>query len=133
MNQQELLSNSEINTIRERFIEKDIVHEDILEDIEKKRKLAGTSKVILAEVFLTCYDSLAMNVYLFEDIIKIEKYLKDYSEIADNLRNLFEDMEDPLFPSPYFSQEKIKDIVNLNRTKMNEIIQLFFKIFKEEE
>ena len=130
---QEILSNKEIEEVREKFIDKDIVEEDVLVDLEEKKKKSGVNKIIFAEVFLTCYDYLYMNVYLFDDEKKIKDYLQEYFEMSNNLRNLFEEIGDTFFPTPHFSREKIKDIVDSNRTRMNDIIQFFFKISREEE
>ena len=120
------ISKEQIDKIKENLDEADfeLFQENEIELLKKSREKAGISKIILARLFLVCYDTFRNNLENTKD--KKVKEMLEFKEVS-NLRDLLEDYGDGDYS--YFIGEKIKDFVKENRDYMEKLINLFFNIF----
>lgn len=131
-----ILTNKAVSDIRELISEKEIIDEEVLEDLKANYKSISTSDVKLAVLFVKCHDILEINIQQFKDdekdfSSKIHSFLKQYS--IQDLRAIVTSYGFGKEYGDYIAEINIKEIVNLNREDYLELIRIFMKIFGEEE
>ena len=111
---------------------------EILEDNEKEHLKTLKSKsfmnyVNLASLFVICYNYFKTLTYYVDIELsdKINKILNE-NEIQD-LLYLLDQYGDGNEFGAYYLGEKIKDYANENKEKIEELIEIFFKIFINED
>jgi len=124
-------TSEDIEEMSSKFEEK--FSEDQITIFMKKRTDLRTNRIVLAQVFISAHDSFQENINLLEEGLKLR--LRGYLSFSniDELRNLLEDYGDGSNFSSYISGQKIKNIVEIHKIKIKEIISLFYSCFFEEE
>jgi len=132
-------SEEELEKIKITFEEKENIQDEDLEKLKQLKIKSGTDSITLGQLFMTCYNYLNGYLYLLSDKddkekSKLEKKLNDYLSNfqVENLRILIEEYNDGVEFGSYYIGERIKDLANAQRTKLNKLIELFFKVFGED-
>lgn len=114
--------------IREIFSE--LIEENEIQELEKKRKNSLANPVMYAELFLICRDYVERNLSLLdeEEIKEIKKLFIDDDE---KLKEFLQDYNSGIHV--YFTQGKIMDFIKINKQKMEELVDFFFRTFKEND
>lgn len=113
-------------------IKKSVTEYDDFDPFKEIRVKIGTDKILFAKLFLTAFDKFNESVYSFGDLKeKLSNYLDSFQ--IENLRCLIEQYGDGESFGDYYTREKIFDFVNKERNKMDQMINLFFRVFGEEK
>ena len=124
-------SNEEIAKMREMIEDKELVEDDKLEDLSKLRNDIFVNSLFLGKLYLFCYDSFTMNLHLFKQYKqKLENFIK--FEDSGRLRDFFEIYGDGDGFGSNYTLHKIRKLVDKNRIKMLNVVDLFFRIVGEE-
>jgi len=129
-------TEAEIEKIKSTFEEKDTIEDEDIEKLRKDKIKSGVDSITLGKLFITCYNYLNGSSYLLfdkddEEKQKLEEKLNQYLNNfqIENLRSLIEKYGDGKEFGSYYIGERIKDITNKQRDKLNNLIELFFKVF----
>src|SRR3990167_1979081 len=123
-------SESEITAMNS--ILEDKIPEKEMNELKMKLKSSGTDRTVLAKLFIECFDYFVRNVQLLprSKQAKLTTFLS--MDFTKDLRNFLEDYGDGFQPHGYFTQMKIQNMIDSNRTKIDASINLFFKCFGED-
>jgi len=126
-------SNEEKEEIKKAFEDKDIIEDDDMENLKKDKNKSGKENIVLAELFMTCFNYFKGNLYVLENELqnKLGSYLNKFP--VDKLRGLLESYGDGNEWGSHWKEMDIKEIVNKNRRKMEDLISLFFECFGGED
>lgn len=130
------ITEEELAKIKAKFDEEDMIDDEDLDDLKKKKAKSIKCSITFGNLFLTCYHYIHGNMYLLRNgekalYDKLNKYFSEFNEVG-RLRKLLEEYGDGEGYGCHYTKESIKDIVDLNREKMEGVINLFFMISKEE-
>lgn len=120
-----------IDKIKSEIEFSDIIDEREVEILNKQRIEAGINNIILAKIFLTCYDYLNNNISKLGDTENLMRdYLNDFQ--VDSLRELMIYYEGGENIGDYQIRIRISRIIKKYRKDYENLIGIFFKIFSEE-
>jgi len=119
------LTKEEKEKIKSVFVDEDLIEDDEITILKKLRNESLADSIKLGKLYLNCYSILSNNLHLFE-VNNLKKILNEF--YAEELRNLFEDYGKGEEWGSHNASEKIKDLIKLNRNKLNKIINLFFEV-----
>jgi len=129
----QVLKENTIKNIKKTIEESDglEIEDSELKTLKDKRKKSGFNKVQKGLLFIECFDKISECLSYLDKVDKesLEKYLESIN--TKNIRNLIEIYDTG--SGAYFTSEKIKDEVEFNSIKINEVINLFFEIFSGDE
>jgi len=127
----ELLTEKSIETLTEITEEKDLIDDDLIRELNKKKKDISTNPIQLGKIFLICHDTLTSNLQTFSHEKEAQTQLKQHLQTFDinPLRELLTTYGDGMNYGDHHIQKKISTQVNQQRQKYLELISLFFKIF----
>jgi len=132
-------TEKEIQEIKTIFEEKETVEEEELENLKKLKTSSAVDSIALGKLFIQCYHYIKEYIYLLHDKedkqkLDLEKKLNNYlNEFKiEDLRNTIEQYGEGAEFGSYYIGVKIKDIVNIQRNKLKDLVELFFKIFGED-
>jgi len=130
-------TEEELDKIKTKLEEVETIEDTDLENLKKLKVKSGTDSIILGQLFMTCYNYISGYAYLLfdkDDKQDLEKKLNEYLNNfqIEALRNLIEEYKDGKEIGSYYIGERIRDLANKQRNKLNKLIELFFKVFGEE-
>lgn len=128
------LTEEEFESIKNIFEDKEAIEDDELDEIKSLRKKSAIDSVSIGVLFIKCYNNLQNNVYLLKENPETEKKLSTFLNSFDiqQLQELVESYGGGFEWGDFFTASKIRDIVFIQRKKLNSLIDLFFKLFGEE-
>lgn len=128
-------SNDDKTLIKNFVEEKDLIEDSDMERLKKLRIESQKNNIILSDLFLTCYNYFNGNLYAFYDKpSNLQKKLRDYlyKFKIDDIRELLIKYDDGNQWGSHFKEMDINEYVIKNRSKMDELISLFFECFGSE-
>lgn len=127
-------TEKEIEEIREELKDKDLIESEEIKKLSLKRKDAGRDKIALAHLFIECVDNIKDNLNKVKAPIGKKELLKYIKRIgSQKLRDLIEDYENGESYGSHYTGLKIKDVIKENQRDIENIVSIFFTIFKEDE
>src|SRR3990167_2432557 len=122
-------SESEITAMNS--ILEDKIPEKEMNELKIRLKSSGTDRTVLAKLFIECHDYFIRNIQMLPKSkqAKLTTFLS--MDFTKDLRNFLEEYGDGFQPHGYFTQMKIQNLVDSNRTKTDALVELFFKVFEE--
>jgi len=122
--------NQELDIEKLKEFDEEIVTEKELKKLKEMKSQSGFDRIILAKLFLNCFDLFKNNLFLFKEEEKnVKKYLSNF-DVAQIRILVMEFGEGGL--GTYFKKERISNIVDSKREDFDNLIQTFFKLFGEE-
>lgn len=125
-----ILKELDIVKIKEKLGEKELIDDDEKEKIDELRKDFQVNSISFAKLFLKCYHFFDSNSDLLKEFkIGLNFYDKDIEDLRKELENYGSGAD---FGSSYVL-ERIRMIMDKNREEKVELINLLFKILREED
>jgi hypothetical protein len=113
---------------------KEILDDDEIENLQNKRKLIHSNRFEFCLLIIKCNDILSTNIHIFDSNTQLKedlsKFLKDIPDISI-LRKFVEEYDNGNGYGDHYLLEETKEVIESNREKYLELINLFFKIFGE--
>ena len=132
-----VFTNKQVDKIKEIFDNQDeIVEDDELVKLKKKRNKTDNDSIVFAQLFNTCYSYFRGNSYFLSEKKAIYDKFRDYLDevhYIEKLRSLIEEYKDGEEYGSYIIGERIKDFVSKHREDMDDLVNLFFRTLGGEE
>ena len=112
----------------------DKFEEKYIKILKSQRMNIGKNRIILGQLFLSCYDGFCDNINIFKDegcFSKLKSFIESFK--TDELRECIEGYGDGYEMGSHYEGKKIKSLVSKDRENMNKIISLFFDVFVEDD
>jgi len=131
--QKEAVNYSEL---KEKISEKQVISEEVLEEMVKDKEKIFNDTIKLARLFLNCLDILDIHssiLYVEGDPVSKEiDFVKETIDIP-KLRKHLEEFGNGHEICSYYTSQEIKSIINNNRDSAIGLVNFFFGIFGEED
>jgi hypothetical protein len=124
------LKKKTIVSLKEIFDGKEIIDDDTLEAL-KKKKLKLTDNLIFAELVIFSYTNLKSNLNKIDNK-KVLKEVEEYLEIdVEEIRKIYSELGSGMELGDYYKKINLNKEIQKNRQTYEDLINTFFSIFEE--
>lgn len=122
------MKEESLQSIREILEDKEIIDYEIIEQLRIQRQKTSLNNLLLAKLFVICYDLLYNNLKSFEkEKENMKKYLDNLN--IEKIRSLLLSYEDGNRLGDNYFKLRIEREVTNNRREYSDLITMFFNIF----
>lgn len=124
----------EIQAIREKLADRELVREEELGRLKKEQITASKDVFALVRLFFFCHDTLiGILQSLGDDRFALESYLNQFKTVSYlQLRSLYVDFGSGEHLGDYYTELRMNRLVANHRIEMNDLIAFFFDVGRQD-